>query len=161
MMTKISIATLTLLLFAAALLFAQNPPKPPSPEEMVQHRVSYLTTVLSLSKPQQQQATTIFTNAANDGSTMHDSLRSAHESLAAAVKSNDNVAIEQAATTIGNIIAQLTAARAKADAAFYQILTPDQQNKMTQLEKIRGTVFTDIGPGAAGAFHVMVGPGGN
>jgi Spy/CpxP family protein refolding chaperone len=158
-MTKSSIATLTLLLFAAALLVGQHPPKPPSPEEMVQHRVSYLTTVLSLTNMQQQQATTIFTNAAKDASTVHDSLRSAHESLSAAVKSNDNAAIEQAAATIGNLIAQLTAARAKGEATFYQILTADQQNKMTQLEKARGPFFTDFGFGA-GTVHVMEGPGG-
>jgi Spy/CpxP family protein refolding chaperone len=155
-MMKSSIATLTLCLFAAASVLAQNPPKPPSPEEMVQHRVSYLTTVLSLSNAQQQQAIAIFTNAAKDASAVHDSLRSAHESLSAAVKSNDNTAIEQATSTIGNLIAQLTAANANGEAALYQILTADQQNKMTQLEKARGSFFTDIG---FGTVHVIEGPG--
>jgi Spy/CpxP family protein refolding chaperone len=147
---------LTLLLFAAALALGQNPPKPPSLEEMVQHRVSYLTTVLSLTNMQQQQATAIFTNAANDARTVHDSLINVQESLSAAVKSNDNAAIEQAAATIGNLIAQL---RAKGEAAFYQILTADQQNKMTQIEKARGPFFTDFGFGV-GTVHVMEGPGG-
>jgi len=157
-MTKSSRTTLTLLLFAAALVLGQNPGKPPSLEEMVQHRVSYLTTVLSLTNVQQQQATTIFTSAANDARTVHDSLSGAQESLSAAVKSNDNATIEQAAATIGNLIAQLTAARAKGEAAFYQILTADQQNKLTQLEKARGPFFTDFGFGA-GTVHVMEGPG--
>ena|SRR6516162_898854 len=155
-MTKSSRTTLTLLLFAAALALGQNPPKPPSLEEMVQHRVSYLTTVLSLTNMQQQQATAIFTNAANDARTVHDSLINVQESLSAAVKSNDNAAIEQAAATIGNLIAQL---RAKGEAAFYQILTADQQNKMTQIEKARGPFFTDFGFGV-GTVHVMEGPGG-
>ena len=156
-MIQRSIATLILFLFAAASVLAQNPPKQPSPEEMVQHRVSYLTTVLSLSNVQQQQATAIFTNAAKDATAVHDGLRSAHESLSAAVKSNDNTAIEQAASTIGNLIAQLTAANAKGEAAFYEVLTADQQNKMTQLEKARGPFFTDIG---FDTFHVIEGPGG-
>ena len=155
-MTKSSRTTLTLLLFAAALALGQNPPKPPSLEEMVRHRVSYLTTVLSLTNTQQQQATAIFTNAANDARTVHDSLINVQESLSAAVKSNDNAAIEQAAATIGNLIAQL---RAKGEAAFYQILTADQQNKMTQIEKARGPFFTDFGFGV-GTVHVMEGPGG-
>ena len=155
-MTKSSRTTLTLLLFAAALALGQNPPKPPSLEEMVQHRVSYLTTVLSLTNMQQQQATAIFTNVANDARTVHDSLINVQESLSAAVKSNDNAAIEQAAATIGNLIAQL---RAKGEAAFYQILTADQQNKMTQIEKARGPFFTDFGFGV-GTVHVMEGPGG-
>ena len=156
-MTKsIIIATVILLLFAAALLVAQSQPKPPSPEEMVQHRVSYMTTVLSLSNAQQQQAIAIFTTAAKDASAVHDSLRSAHESLSTAVKSNDNAAIEQAAVTIENLIAQLTAARAKGEATFYQILTADQQNKMTQLEKAGRPFFTDVG---FGTFHIMAGPG--
>ena len=158
-MTKSSRTTLTLLLFAAALALGQNPPKPPSLEEIVQHRVSYLTTVLSLTNMQQQQATAIFTNAANDARTVHDSLINVQESLSAAVKRNDNVAIEQAAATIGNLIAQLTAVRAKGEAAFYQILTADQQNKMTQIEKARGPFFTDFGFGV-GTVHVMEGPGG-
>lgn len=66
-MIQSSIATLILFLFAAAVL-PQDPPKPPSPEEMVQHRVSYLTTVLSLSNAQQQEATDIFTKAAKGAS---------------------------------------------------------------------------------------------
>ena len=156
-MTKSSRTTLTLLLFAAALALGQNPPKPPSLEEMVQRRVSYLTTVLSLTNMQQQQATAIFTNAANDARTVHDSLINVQESLSAAVKSNDNAAIEQAAATIGNLIAQL---RAKGEAAFYQILTADQQNKMTQIEKARGPFFTDFGFGV-GTVHVMEGPEGH
>ena len=158
-MTKSSRTTLTLLLFAAALALGQNPPKPPSLEEMVQRRVSYLTTVLSLTNKQQQQATAIFTNAASDAGTVYDSLSSGQESLSAAVKSNDNAAIEQAAATIGNLIAQLTAVRAKGEAAFYQILTADQQNKLTQIEKAGGPFFTDFGFGV-GTVHVMEGPGG-
>ena len=155
-MIKSSMATLTLFLFVATSVLAQDPPRPSSPEDMLQYRVSYLTTVLSLSNTQQKQATAIFANAARDVSTVHDGLRSAHEALSAAVKSNDNAAIEQAALAIGNFVAQLAAADAKGEAAFYEILTADQQNKMTQLEKARGPFFTDIG---FGTIHVIEGPG--
>jgi Spy/CpxP family protein refolding chaperone len=50
------------------------------------------------------------------------------------VQANDNATIEQTATTIGNLTAQTTANQAKAEAAFYQILTPAQQSKLTQYE---------------------------
>jgi Spy/CpxP family protein refolding chaperone len=56
-------------------------------------------------------------------------LQAAHQSIGDAVKANDTAAIDQAATTIGNLTAQSTAIDAKANAAFYRILTPDQQAK--------------------------------
>ena len=56
-------------------------------------------------------------------------LRQATEALPAAVKSNATATIDTLATTIGSATAQITAIRNKADAAFYEILTPDQQAK--------------------------------
>ncbi len=129
-------ATLVLILACATslLLLAQTPPKPPDPANRAQHRVKYLTTVLNLTTAQQQQATTIFTNAGNSEATLHQDMRTAHENLNTAVRSNDSAAIDQASAKIGDLMAQLTSLNAKADAAFYQILTPDQQSKWTQLE---------------------------
>ena len=89
-------------------------------------------------------ATTIFTDAATAEATIQDSLRTAHKSLRAAVAGTGS--IDQIAATIGTLTAQLTAIRAKADAALYQILSSDQQSKMTQIEA--------AGPGGPG------GPGG-
>jgi Spy/CpxP family protein refolding chaperone len=142
------IVTLVLgVVLATGFLIAQGPPGPPDPATMAQHQLKFLNTVLSLSAAQQQQALTIFTNAANSESGVHEGMRSAHEALDAAVKNNDNAGITQAATNIGNLMAQSVAAHAKANAAFYQILTPDQQAKFNQLE--------DQGPG----FAVGFGPG--
>jgi Spy/CpxP family protein refolding chaperone len=132
---------------ATGFLIAQGPPGPPDPATMAQHQVKFLTTVLSLTSAQQQQSLTIFTNAANSESGVHESMKSAHETLNDAVKNNDSAGITQAATTIGNLMSQIVAAQAKANAAFYQILTPDQQKKFNELE--------DHGPG----FAVGFGPG--
>jgi Spy/CpxP family protein refolding chaperone len=90
--------------------------------------------VLSLTPAQQQQATTIFTNAMSGGQSFHADMKTAHQNLEAAIKNNDPNGITQAANTIGNLTAQMIAAHAKAQAAFYQILTPDQQSKLSQLE---------------------------
>ncbi len=136
-MRKLSIALFVTLVCGASPLLAQNPPAPPDPAARAQHRVQYLTTVLNLTAAQQQQATTIFTNAANSGSTLRDSMKTAHQALDTAIKNNDSAGIEQAATNIGNLMAQRIAAEAKANAAFYQILTPDQRNKMDQLKAER------------------------
>lgn len=129
-------ATIVLSLACATslLLLAQSPSKPPDPAAHGKQRVKYLTTVLNLSAAQQQQATTIFANSATAQSTLHQDLRAARESLSAAVRNNDSATIDQVSTRIGDLTAQVASLNAKADAAFYQILTPDQQAKLTQLE---------------------------
>ena len=61
-------------------------------------------------------------------------MKTAHESLKAAIQKNDSAGIEQAANTIGNLTTQMISAHAKAQAAFYQTLTPEQQTKMNEVE---------------------------
>lgn len=120
---------------AASISFAQgHRGGPPDPATMVQRHVQHLTTLLSLTPSQQQQATTIFTNAMNGASSVHSEMKTAHQSLAAAIKANDQNGITTAATTIGNLTSQMLAAHAKAQAAFLQTLTPDQQTKMNELK---------------------------
>ncbi len=110
------------------------PQNPPDPAERIQHRVRFLTKQLSLTAAQQQQATAIFTDATAAEKSVFDQMRTAHAGLKTAVEKNNTATIEQIAGTIGNLTAQLTAAHAKSDAAFYQILTPDQHSKFTELE---------------------------
>jgi Spy/CpxP family protein refolding chaperone len=116
--------------------------QPPDPAQMVQHHVEHLTKALSLDAQQQQQATSIFTEAANSSKSLHDQLRTAHDNLHAAVQKNDTASIEQISNTVGNLMAQETMAHAKAMAAFYQTLRPDQQSKFSQMK--------DHGPGMRG-----------
>jgi Spy/CpxP family protein refolding chaperone len=127
---KFAIASLAL---AAAFAHAQTQHQPPDPAQMVQHRVSFLTDKLGLSSSQQQQATSIFTDEMSAARSLHDQMKPAHQSLRAAVKANDSAGIEQASGTIGSLTAQMISARAKADAAFYQLLNPDQQSKYSQM----------------------------
>ncbi|HLW53173.1 MAG TPA: Spy/CpxP family protein refolding chaperone [Candidatus Angelobacter sp.] len=108
-------------------------PHPHDPATMVQHRVNFLTGQLGLSSTQQEQATTIFSNAMSGLQPIHQQMRDAHQALQSAVSKGDNAGIDQAATTIGNLTAQMTAARAKADAQLFQILNGDQQAKFTQM----------------------------
>jgi Spy/CpxP family protein refolding chaperone len=150
-------------IFAAPALFAQTtdtaapPPPPPDSAEhvqhMVQHHVAYLTTVLTLTTAQQTQITNLLTTAATNGkSANHAAMRTAHDSLRTAIHANDAAAMEQASTTIANFEAQETLARAKTEAAIYQLLTPEQQSKFSALE-------TERGPAGHGGPHGGFGPG--
>jgi Spy/CpxP family protein refolding chaperone len=127
-----SLITLTMLAAIALASFAQEP-APPSAADRAEHHINFLTTVLSLNASQQQQAKTIFAAAEDSTSALHDNMRAAHQALEDAVKTNNSAAIDQAATTIGLLTAQMTALHARSMAAFYQILTPEQQTKFNQL----------------------------
>jgi Spy/CpxP family protein refolding chaperone len=102
----------------------------------VQRRVNLLTTVLSLNSSQQQQAMTIFTNAANANAPVIADLKTNGKNLAAAVKGNEPAStIKTLSSTIGSDAGQIVNNEASAYEQFYQILTPDQQTKAVQLEQ--------------------------
>lgn len=128
---------ITLLALASALVAAQTH-NPPDPAQMVQHHVNFLTKQLSLTTQQQQQATTIFTQAATNVKSTHEQMKALHQNLQTAVQKNDTAAIEQITNSIGAMMAQGMATHAKAEAAFFQTLTPEQQSKMTQLQSEHG-----------------------
>ena len=125
---------LALLSLTSIAVVAQQP-NAPNLGKMVQRRVSFLTNQLGLSADQQQQATTIFTNAMSGMQSFHQQMHSAHEAMQAAVSKGDNAAIDQAAAAIGNLTAQQAAAHARAEMQFVQILSGDQQAKFAQLHE--------------------------
>ena len=51
---------------------------PPEPAKMAQHHIDFLTKQLSLTTQQQQQATTIFSEVANNAKGVHEQMRTAH-----------------------------------------------------------------------------------
>lgn len=128
---------------AAPAIFAQTadtaaPPADPAGRgaHMVQHRVDYMTTVLSLTPAQQTQIKNVLTTATASRGTTHGSMKAAHTALKTAIHNNDAAGMEQAANTIGSLMGQEALAHAKTEAAIYQLLTPEQQTKMTQLEAV-------------------------
>jgi len=137
---------------AAAMMMAQRGPRaagggPPDPATMVQHQVERLTTLLTLTPSQVAQATTIFTNSITATSALQTTQQTDRQSLQTAVKSNAATTIDQLATAIGGISGQILAIQSKADAAFYAILTSDQQAKLDQLG---GFGRGGFGPGPGG-----------
>ena len=93
-----------------------------------------LTALLSLTTAQQLQAATIFTNAAGTRTSIHSSLKAARKALSDAVKSSDTGAISQASTALGALTSQHISNGALANAAFFQLLTPDQQTRLVQYQ---------------------------
>jgi Spy/CpxP family protein refolding chaperone len=131
-------------------MFAQAPAADAPPENvaahgqrMIQHRVTFMTTVLSLTTAQQAQVKSVLTAAVANGSTAHGSMKTA-------IHANDAAGMEQAATTIGNLMAQEELSRAKTQAAIYQLLTPEQQTKMAALESEGRRGGRGRGPGGPG-----------
>src|SRR5690349_1738478 len=113
----------------AGVLAAQTAPSQPDPATMIQMRVAMLASLLNLTDAQKTEATTIFTNAQSASQTVRDSLQTQRQSLAAAVKANNTATIDSLSQTIGSLEGQLVAINSKAEAAFYAILTADQQAK--------------------------------
>lgn len=102
---------------------------PPDPQTMIARRVNFLATMLNLTDAQKAKATSIFTDAVTAGQSARSSMQSTRQSLADAIKKNDTAAIDRLAMTAGTTSGQLLAIEAKADAAFYAILTADQRTK--------------------------------
>ncbi len=75
-------------------------------------------------------------------------MKTARTALAAAVKSNDTATIDTTAAQIGVYEGQIADAQSRAQAAFYAILTADQQTKYSSLHGMGGA-------GAAAAFRGM------
>jgi hypothetical protein len=132
----------------AGTLMAQ-PPGPPDPATMIQHRVSRLTAQLTLTTAQVAEATTIFTNAQTALTPLQTTLSGYRTSMQAAIKSNATASIDQLAASIGTTTGQMTAIQNKAEAAFYAILTSAQQ-----------TAYTANGGGFGGGRPGPGGPGG-
>jgi Spy/CpxP family protein refolding chaperone len=144
----------TLVAMIAIPMAAQTLPQPPSAGEMVQHQVKTFTALLNLTSLEQQQAKTIYASAAKAEQTLHEGEKQAREALRVAVRNNDTSAIDQVSATLGQSMAESTSIRAKADAAFYQILTPEQQSRLSDLESQHLAPFElpggPVGPPAMG-----------
>jgi Spy/CpxP family protein refolding chaperone len=108
----------------------------PNVAERIDHRVAYLTTVLSLTSAQQQQAKTIFMNAAKANSAVFANLKTERQSLSKAVSGNEPAStIAMLSDAIGSDAGKLVANRAMASEQFRKMLTAEQQTKLTQLQQ--------------------------
>ena len=135
-----------LLTLAVPFVFGQKSHTPPTPAQQVANRVARLTALLTLTTAQQGEATTIFTTEQTAIASVSASMKTARTTLQADVEANNTAGISAQAGTIGSLTTQEVEATATANAAFYAILTPDQQTKYKTFEGPGGNGRGGFGP---------------
>ena len=123
---------------------AQN--TPPTLVQIAQHEVQRYTALLTLTSAQQEQATTIFTSKATAEASLHATEHTDREALNTAIKSGNTATIQTVAAELGTLEGSMTADRALAQAALYQILTEEQQTRFAAIEDQPGGMG-GMGPG--------------
>jgi Spy/CpxP family protein refolding chaperone len=108
--------------------------KVPKTEAKTAKYLNSLNALLGLTSAQQQQAAAIFAAAVTVRTAIRGNMKVARQGLTTAIKNNDSAGISQLSASLGNLTGQHTAAGASANAAFYQILTADQQKQLTQIK---------------------------
>lgn len=96
--------------------------------------ISFLTTLLTLSPGQQAEAATIFSAASSSDAALKKTIKTHRKNLGKSVSNNDIQAINTTSAAIGKVAAQRHSIGAKANAAFLQILTADQQAQFIQFK---------------------------
>lgn len=154
-MQKQTLAATALVAWTSVFAYGQTttPPTPPTPAQIAANQVARLTTLLDLNSTQQASATTIFTTEQSTLATLRTSMQTARTALQTAITSDDTTTIGTESTQIGTLTAQEVLAQASASAAFYAILTADQQSKYSTLGPLGG------GPGGFGGPGGPGGPG--
>lgn len=110
-----------------------GPTQTTDPATLAARQVSFLTQLLTLTTGQQTQATAYFTAAITANQALATQETTARTALLTAIKANNTTNITAQATALGNIEAQEISNTAKADAAFYALLTADQKTKLDSL----------------------------
>jgi Spy/CpxP family protein refolding chaperone len=100
-------------------------------------RMGAFLSSLNLTAAQQSQVKSIFQDARQSSQPVRQQLKQTRQSLRAAIQSNDAAQIQQLANTEGSEVGQLAAIRGTAMAKVYQVLTPDQQQKLASLQQAR------------------------
>lgn len=164
-MVKRILNAVALAALSAPLVYSQaatTPPSPPTPEAIIANRVARLTKLLDLNSAQQAQATSIFTAEQTALAGLRTGMDAARTALKGAVDTNNAGGIDAAAEQIGTLTAQQISGQSKAEAAFFAILTPDQQSKYKELGPGpgNGPGGRGGGPGGMGGMGPMGGHGG-
>jgi len=116
------------------------------PAKMVEARVAMLAQTLNLTEAQKSQAQKIFSDAQAAAERFREEMQVARQELQTAIKANDLASIERNAREIGTAMGEMTIIDARAQAAFYALLTAEQRTKYDQMPA-RGF---GMGPGGMG-----------
>jgi Spy/CpxP family protein refolding chaperone len=94
--------------------------------------ISFLTTLLSLTPSQQTQLASIFSAASASLAALKGNMKAARVDLGKFVTSNDASGMSRTSNLIGKFAAERHTIGAGANAAFFQILTAEQQATLNQ-----------------------------
>lgn len=135
---------LTALAGIGAPLVAQSAP---TAAQLSQGIVQRYASALALSTTQQEQALTIFTAEETTELTVRTAELVAEKSLVAAVEANESSSIATLSATLGGLHGQDMQAQATANAAFYALLSTEQQVKVAAFLEQGGINGQHPGPG--------------
>ena len=90
-----------------------------------------------LTDSQKAQAKTVFQQARETAKPLHQQLMENRKSLRAAVQAGNTDQIQALSKVEGNEIGQLMAIRSSAYSKVYQTLSPDQKQKLSELQQAR------------------------
>jgi Spy/CpxP family protein refolding chaperone len=109
---------------------------PPTAQQAQERRLQFLTDYLGLTTTQRAQAEAIFNNQRSAVAPLVQQLQPLRDILAAGAKAQrTNAEIDETAAQLGAVTGQITAIQVKAEADFYRILTPEQQQKLDRLHE--------------------------
>jgi hypothetical protein len=94
--------------------------------------ISFLSALLSLSPGQQAETADIFAAVTTSAGQLKATAKTHKKNLGASAAANDSGGISQASLAIGKVASQRHTIDAKANAAFFQILTAAQQDTLTK-----------------------------
>jgi Spy/CpxP family protein refolding chaperone len=125
MLTKMSLTALAIAAIACGQTSTTGSTS--TPATRAQLHVNRLAAQLTLTDAQKASALPIFTTAYTNAQTPQTNLQTARTALRDAVKANNSAVIDQQSAAVGTATTQLTSIHAKAEAAFYALLTADQK----------------------------------
>lgn len=142
-------------MLAAGLLAAQTPTPAPAQGpgwKGARRGPGRLAQALNLTDDQKAQAKQIFQAAAEASKPLHTQMQQARQALNDAVKNGAvDAQVDRLAQDVGRVSGDLAAARAKAFGKFYQILTPEQKQKLDQMgDRMKNREFRPAGFGPRG-----------
>jgi len=118
-------------------------------------RLAFLTTFLTLTAAQQEQAKAVLSEEDSAVKPLMDQMKEASDELASVMKTRDGD-IDEVAAQIGSISGQLVALDAKAAGRIYQLLTSAQKQRFDQLPNplLATPSLLGPGPGFAVSGHI-------
>lgn len=100
------------------------------------HRMAQMAATLGLTDQQKAQAKSIFQDARTQAQPVMQVLKQDRQQIRAAIQAGKSAQeIQQIAQSEGPQLAQLAGIRAAAQAKFYAMLTPDQQQKLATMRQ--------------------------